>query len=151
MEGDIPRGGRTRRAIFLGKSPWGVRNNSGGRNPYDTCPYPGLRSAIWVLVAQWLERLTGDQKVAGSIPVWGSETFLWVCDKAWVANTFPSRVHVWTSFFPFLSQCMFLYGFATWLNFAISCSTKILLWFWSYPVLLKIYGIYLTSQKWCYK
>ena len=28
--------------------------------------------------------LTGDQKVAGSIPVWGSETFFWVCDKAWV-------------------------------------------------------------------
>ena len=24
---------------------------------------------------EWLERLTGDQKVAGSIPVWGSETF----------------------------------------------------------------------------
>ena len=28
--------------------------------------------------------LTGDQKVAGSIPIWGSETFFWVCDKAWV-------------------------------------------------------------------
>ena len=38
----------------------------------------GLLSAIWVLVAQWLERLTGDQKVAGSIPVCGSETFFWV-------------------------------------------------------------------------
>ena len=25
--------------------------------------------------AQWSEHLTGDQKVAGSIPVWGSETF----------------------------------------------------------------------------
>ena len=23
-----------------------------------------------------------DQKVAGSIPVWGSETFFWICDKA---------------------------------------------------------------------
>ena len=33
--------------------------------------YRGLLSAIWVLVAQWLERLTGDQKVAGSIPVLG--------------------------------------------------------------------------------
>ena len=30
-----------------------------------------------------------DEKVAGSIPVWGSETFFWVCDKAWVANSFP--------------------------------------------------------------
>ena len=26
---------------------------------------------------------------AGSIPVWGSETFFRVCDKAWVANSFP--------------------------------------------------------------
>ena len=25
------------------------------------------------MVPQWLERLTGHQKVAGSIPVWGSE------------------------------------------------------------------------------
>ena len=41
------------------------------------------------LVAQWLERLTTDQKVAGSIPVWDSETFFCVCDKAWVANSFP--------------------------------------------------------------
>ena len=24
---------------------------------------------------------------AGSIPVWGSETFFWVSDKAWVANS----------------------------------------------------------------
>ena len=39
------------------------------------------------MVAQWLERLTGDQKVAGSIPVWGSQTFFWVCDTAWVANS----------------------------------------------------------------
>ena len=54
-----------------------------------TCTYRGLLSAIWVLVAQWLERLTRDQKVAGSIPVWGSETFFWVCDKAWVVNSFP--------------------------------------------------------------
>ena len=53
-----------------------------------TGTYRGLLSAIWVLVAQWLERLTGDQKVAGPIPVWGSETFFWVCDKAWVANNF---------------------------------------------------------------
>ena len=28
-----------------------------------------------VIIAQWLEHLTGDQKVAGSIPVWGSEIF----------------------------------------------------------------------------
>ena len=28
---------------------------------------------IWVLVAQWLESLTGHHKVAGLIPVWGSE------------------------------------------------------------------------------
>ena len=31
-EGDIPRGGRTRRAIFLGKSPWGGRNNWGAKS-----------------------------------------------------------------------------------------------------------------------
>ena len=30
--------------------------------------------AVWVLVAHWLECLTGHQKVTGSIPVWGSET-----------------------------------------------------------------------------
>ena len=54
-----------------------------------TSTHRSLFSAIWVLVAQWLERLTGDQKVAGSIPVWGSETFFWVCDKAWVANSLP--------------------------------------------------------------
>ena len=35
---------------------------------------------VWFLAAQWSERLTGDQKVAGSIPVWGSETFFWVSD-----------------------------------------------------------------------
>ena len=51
-----------------------------------TGTYRDLLSAIWVLLAQWLERLTGDQKVAGSIPVWGSETFFWVCDKAWVRS-----------------------------------------------------------------
>ena len=34
-----------------------------------------ILSAIWVLLAQWLEHLTGDQKIAGSILVWGSETF----------------------------------------------------------------------------
>ena len=54
---------------------------------YEPCTYRGLLSAIWVLVAQWLERLTGDQKIAGSIPVWGSETSFRVYDKAWVANT----------------------------------------------------------------
>ena len=58
-----------------------------------TGTFGGLLSAIWVLVAQWLDlkRLTGDQKVAGSIPVWGSETFFWVCDKAWVANSYPVK------------------------------------------------------------
>ena len=34
--------------------------------------------SIWVSVAQWLERLTGHQKVAGSIPVWVSEIIFWV-------------------------------------------------------------------------
>ena len=52
---------------------------------------PGLLSSIWVLVAQWLEHLTGDQKVADSIHVWGSETFFWVCDKAWVAKSVPLK------------------------------------------------------------
>ena len=28
---------------------------------------------IWVMVAQWLERLSGHQNVAGSMSVWGSE------------------------------------------------------------------------------
>ena len=59
-----------------------------------TGTHRNLLSAIWVLVAQWLERLTGDQKVAGSIRVWGSETFFWVCDKAWVANSFPLSKHL---------------------------------------------------------
>ena len=40
-----------------------------------TSTHRSLLSAIWVLVAQWLECLTGDQKVARSIPVWGPETF----------------------------------------------------------------------------
>ena len=31
------------------------------------------RLTIWILVTQWLEFLIGHQKVAGSIPVWGSE------------------------------------------------------------------------------
>ena len=34
-----------------------------------------LRSTIWVLVAQWLERLSRNQKVAGSSPVEDSDTF----------------------------------------------------------------------------
>ena len=34
-----------------------------------------LRSAIWVLIAQWLERLTGDQKVVGSSPAWELTNF----------------------------------------------------------------------------
>ena len=49
-----------------------------------TLTYPGCRLGrtyvqlaplltISVSVAQWLERLTGHHKVAGSIPVWGSE------------------------------------------------------------------------------
>ena len=29
-----------------------------------------------------------DQKVAGLIPFWGSETFFWVWNKSWVANSF---------------------------------------------------------------
>ena len=43
---------------------------------------------VLVHVAQWLEHLTGDLRVVGPIPVWGSETFFWVCDKAWVANSY---------------------------------------------------------------
>ena len=68
-----------------------------------TSTHCGLLSAIWVLVVQWLEHLTRDQKVAGSIPVWGSETFFWVCDKARVANSFPliyqaaSHLHIYES------------------------------------------------------
>ena len=30
---------------------------------------------MWVLVARWLERLKGNQKVMGSIHIWGSEIF----------------------------------------------------------------------------
>ena len=29
--------------------------------------------ATWLSVSQWLERYTGHLKVAGSIPIWGSE------------------------------------------------------------------------------
>ena len=53
-----------------------------------TSTHRSLLSAIWVLVDQWLKGLTGHQKVACSIPVWGSETYFWVCDKAWVANNY---------------------------------------------------------------
>ena len=31
---------------------------------------PTVRSAIWVLIAQWLEHLTGDLKVVGSSLTW---------------------------------------------------------------------------------
>ena len=43
----------------------------------EKCPTSNynLRSAIWVLIAQWLERLTGDQKVVGSSPVWELRNF----------------------------------------------------------------------------
>ena len=33
-----------------------------------------LPSEFWY-IAQWFERLTRDEKVAGLIPIWGSETF----------------------------------------------------------------------------
>ena len=37
-------------------------------------------SAIWDLIAQWLERLTGDQKVVGSSPAcWANNTVM-ACD-----------------------------------------------------------------------
>ena len=36
----------------------------------DSNPQPNLRSAIWVLIAQWLERLTGDLTIVGSSPTW---------------------------------------------------------------------------------
>ena len=42
-------------AIFTQKNTW---------VPLYVSEY-NLRSAIWVLIAQWSERLTGDQKVAG--------------------------------------------------------------------------------------
>ena len=38
-----------------------------------TCLERAPYITIWVLVPHWLERLAGHQKVAGSIPVWGSE------------------------------------------------------------------------------
>ena len=62
------------------------------------------------MVAQRLERLTGDQKVTFSIPVWGSETFFWVCDKAWVAKSFPliyqaaSHLHMHVNMFIICEQ-----------------------------------------------
>ena len=67
----------------------------------------GLLSAIWVLVAQWLEHLTSDQKVAGSIPIWGSETFFWVCHKAWVANSFPLIYQATSHLHIYIGQNMF--------------------------------------------
>ena len=42
-----------------------------------TTIHRSLLSVIWILVAQWLEHLTGNQKIAGSIPVWD-------CDKTWL-------------------------------------------------------------------
>ena len=43
----------------------------------EKCPTSNynLRSAIWVLIAQWLERLTGDQKVVGLSPTWELRNF----------------------------------------------------------------------------
>ena len=32
-----------------------------------------MYESLEISYAQWLEHLTGHQKVAGSIPVWGSE------------------------------------------------------------------------------
>ena len=40
-----------------------------------TSTHRSLLSAILVLVAQWLERLTGDQNVVGSIPFWAQKHF----------------------------------------------------------------------------
>ena len=40
---------------------------------YVACTYESVHMVA--VVAQWLERLTGDQKVVGSIAVWSSETF----------------------------------------------------------------------------
>ena len=58
------------------------------------------RYAIWVLVAQWLEHLTGDQKVAGSVPVWDLETFFWDECSAW-------RVLIrWNALGPVLSSAI---------------------------------------------
>ena len=37
--------------------------------------------AIWILVAQWLERLTGHQKVVGSVPSEDQKEFLWGLKK----------------------------------------------------------------------
>ena len=34
-----------------------------------------LRSAIWVLIAQWSEHLTGDQKFVGLSPAWELRNF----------------------------------------------------------------------------
>ena len=76
----------------MGKNPVFFPKKPGTRvfflkNPARAGRYPGTRaathdnpvcrtyepvlSAIWVLVARWLERLIGDQKVAGSISISG--------------------------------------------------------------------------------
>ena len=54
----------------------------------------------WVLVAQWLERLTCHQKVAGSTPVWGSEIRF-------------SGVRAWRTFIGNLSSLEFFLEFAS--------------------------------------
>ena len=82
-----------------------------------TGTHRGLLSAIWVLVAQWLERLTGDQKVAGSIPVWGSEAFFWVCNKAWVANSFP-LIYQAASIFIYIYIYIYIYWLVFYTEFA---------------------------------
>ena len=41
-----------------------------------TIEFQPIRLAILVLIAQWLERLTGDLKVVGSSPAWKLGKFL---------------------------------------------------------------------------
>ena len=64
------------RAIFTQKNIWVPKQDSNPQ-PSDRRWYPltielihNLRSAIWVRIAQWLERLTGDLKVVGLRPAW---------------------------------------------------------------------------------
>ena len=45
-------------------------------HPYKRLKNFNLRSAIWVLIARLLERLTGDWKVVGSSPAWEVPLFL---------------------------------------------------------------------------
>ena len=64
----------------ISEFPSGTRTHNlmiAGEISSEKCPTAkyNLCSAIWVPITQWLERLTGDQKVVGSSPAWELRNF----------------------------------------------------------------------------